>query len=172
MDTESSPPPLISGGASTTIARSFKEQPLAIKVLLNDPESPLGGNKACKLRPHLQQAQSAGYRGLLGFGGAYSNFILSLALAGRANGFATIGIIRGDEIPHLPQEKQSQVLAAAAAAGMQLHFVNRSTYRQRSSATMLASLVEQFPGFLIVPEGGSSIDAARACGPETLHTGS
>ena len=174
MDTESfapfewrnvsiSPSLLMSGGPTVT-AHSFEEQPLTFKVLLNDPESPLGGNKACKLRPYLQQAQSAGYRGLLGFGGAYSNFILSLALAGRANGFATIGIIRGDEIPDLPPEKQSQVLAAAAAAGMQLHFVNRSTYRQRSSATMLASLVEQFPGFLIVPEGGSSIDAARACG--------
>jgi len=114
-----------------SISPDILDQPLTIKALLNDPESPLGGNKACKLRPHLYQAQKAGHRGLLGFGGAYSNFILSLALAGRDAGLATVGVIRGDEIPNLPREQQSQVLAAASTAGMQLHYVSRSTYDSR-----------------------------------------
>jgi len=148
---------------SAKSGRNVLYQPLTIKALLNNPESPLGGNKACKLRPHLHQAQTVGYRGLLGFGGAYSNFILSLALAGRDAGLATVGIIRGDEIPGLPREQQSQVLAAASTAGMQLHYVSRSTYRERTNPAMLTELAEQFPGFMIVPEGGSSFDAARAC---------
>ena len=142
---------------------SYQAPSLTIKALLNDVESPLGGNKVCKLQPHLHQAHKGGYRGVLGFGGAYSNFILSLALAGRKANLATVGIIRGEEIPGLPVEQQSQVLAAAATAGMQLHYLDRPTYRQRSTAAMVTSLGEQFPGFLIIPEGGSTIEAARAC---------
>jgi len=63
----------------------------------------------------------------------------------------------------LPEERQSRVLSAAAAAGMQLHYVDRPAYRKRATTDMQVSLAQQFPDFLIVPEGGSSVAAARAC---------
>src|SRR5258708_19450707 len=65
---------------------------------LIDPELP--GNKWRKLKYNLDDARRQGHGTLLTFGGAYSNHIRATAAAGRRFGFATIGVIRGEE--HLP----------------------------------------------------------------------
>ncbi|MQA13354.1 MAG: 1-aminocyclopropane-1-carboxylate deaminase/D-cysteine desulfhydrase, partial [Pseudonocardiaceae bacterium] len=61
---------------------------------LIDPEIP--GNKWRKLEHNLLAAQRQGHITLLTFGGAYSNHIRAVAAAGRACGFRTIGVIRGE----------------------------------------------------------------------------
>lgn len=114
---------------------------------LIDPEIP--GNKWRKLRYNLAEAAAQGHDTLLTFGGAYSNHIRATAAAGHRYGFATVGIIRGEE--HRPL---NPVLAFAAARGMELRYVSRTAYRDKPVP----------PGrFYVLPEGGSNGLAVRGC---------
>jgi 1-aminocyclopropane-1-carboxylate deaminase len=120
------------------------------------PEIP--GNKWRKLKYNLTEARSQGQRTLLTFGGAYSNHIRATAAAGRAFGFATIGVIRGEE--HLPLNPS---LAYAVEKGMRLTYLDRTTYRRKSDTSVVARLGEEFGEFYLLPEGGSNALAVRGC---------
>ena len=123
---------------------------------LISPELP--GNKWRKLKYNLQAARREGYRVLLTFGGAYSNHIRATAAAGRAWGFATIGVIRGEE--HQPLNPS---LSYAAGQGMRLAYLDRSTYRAKAEPGVIAALRDRFGDFYLIPEGGSNGLAARGC---------
>jgi 1-aminocyclopropane-1-carboxylate deaminase len=120
------------------------------------PEVP--GNKWRKLQYNLAAAKAQGHNRLLTFGGAYSNHIRATAAAGALFGFATIGMIRGEE--HLPL---NPVLAAATADGMQLAYLDRSTYRAKSEAAVVQQLRERWGRCYVLPEGGSNDLAVQGC---------
>jgi 1-aminocyclopropane-1-carboxylate deaminase len=115
-------------------------------------------NKARKLKYNLLAAREAGASTLLTFGGAYSNHIRAVAAAGRAEGFATIGVIRGEE--HLPLNES---LAFAVSQGMQLTYIDRATYRAKDSVEVRRELERAFGEFFLIPEGGSNPAAVRGC---------
>ncbi|MGW2814881.1 1-aminocyclopropane-1-carboxylate deaminase/D-cysteine desulfhydrase [Streptomyces sp. NPDC001415] len=118
----------------------------------------LVGNKWRKLVLNLRAAAG---RPVLTFGGAYSNHLRATAAAGRLLGFPTIGVVRGDELAGRPLNPS---LAQCAADGMRLHFVDRSTYRRKSSPDVLAGLLESLcSDAYVVPEGGSNSLAVRGC---------
>ncbi|WP_245645785.1 1-aminocyclopropane-1-carboxylate deaminase/D-cysteine desulfhydrase [Pseudonocardia acaciae] len=117
----------------------------------------LSGNKWRKLKYQLVDARSRGATTLLTFGGAYSNHVRAVAAAGRRFGFATIGMIRGEEQPFNDQ------LAAAVADGMRLHYLDRATYRAKTAPDVLDGLRQKFGDFYLVPEGGSAPLALRGC---------
>ena len=56
----------------------------------------VSGNKYRKLKYNLQKAQSENYKGILTFGGAFSNHIAATAAAGLALNIPTVGVIRGE----------------------------------------------------------------------------
>lgn len=116
------------------------------------------GNKPRKLKYNLEKAHKAGASQLLTFGGAYSNHIRAVAAAGRAEGFATIGVIRGEE--HLPLNES---LAFAVSQGMRLMYLDRQTYRRKKSAEIRRFLEDCFGEFHLIPEGGSNPAAVRGC---------
>lgn len=122
------------------------------------PELP--GNKWRKLAPNLRAAAAAGERALLTFGGAYSNHLRATAAAGRLLGFATIGVVRGDELAGAPLNWS---LARCAADGMRLHFIDRARYRRRTDPEVLAELHDRFGAFRLIPEGGSNALATQGC---------
>lgn len=122
------------------------------------PELP--GNKWRKLHPNLRAVLDGGHRRLLTFGGAYSNHLRATAAAGRLLGIATTGVVRGDELAGRPLNPS---LAQAAADGMRLHFVDRTTYRRKDEPEVLAALLERLGPAYVVPEGGSNALAARGC---------
>lgn len=115
-------------------------------------------NKPRKLKYNLLAAHKAGASTLLTFGGAYSNHIRAVAAAGRAEGFATIGVIRGEE--HLPLNDS---LAFAVAQGMHLMYVDRESYRTKKSPGLRRFLESCFGEFFLIPEGGSNPKAVRGC---------
>ncbi|WP_328322121.1 pyridoxal-phosphate dependent enzyme [Kribbella sp. NBC_00382] len=130
-----------------------------VRVLLKrddlvHPEIP--GNKWRKLKYNLPAALEAGT--LLTFGGAYSNHLRAVAAAGRHYGFNTIGVVRGEE--HLPLNPS---LSAAVANGMRLTYLDRATYRLKTSSPVLSRLHQEFGDFYLVPEGGSNPAAVRGC---------
>jgi 1-aminocyclopropane-1-carboxylate deaminase len=117
------------------------------------------GNKWRKLAPNLAAARG---RPLVTFGGAYSNHLRATAAAGRLLGVSTLGIVRGQELAERPLNPS---LARCAADGMRLHFVDRSTYREKSDPEVLAALLDAAGAAdaYVIPEGGSNALAVRGC---------
>lgn len=116
---------------------------------LRHPDLP--GNKARKLKYNLRQARTEGQSRLLTFGGAYSNHLAAVAAAGRLYGFATIGLVRGEAHPVL-----NPTLARCVADGMELHYLDRATYRRRAEPAFLVEVQQQFGPAYLLPEGGTN----------------
>lgn len=128
----------------------FAEKQLKVFVIRTDLTHPhISGNKWYKLKYNLRAAQRQGATRIISFGGAYSNHIHALAYSANAFGIPSVGVIRGENV-------ENPTLSDARRWGMQLHFVDRASYRQRHSASWLAVLQREIgPGF-IIPEGGSN----------------
>jgi 1-aminocyclopropane-1-carboxylate deaminase len=118
----------------------------------------VNGNKWFKLKYNLLEAKEKNCTTLLTFGGAYSNHIYATAAAGNVLGFRTIGVIRGEE--RLPL---NPTLSFAVQQGMQLVYLNRESYRQRSTPALQEYLQQRFGEVFIIPEGGSNLNGVRGC---------
>ncbi len=116
----------------------------------------ISGNKWRKLKYNLLAAREAGETTLLTFGGAYSNHIHAVAGAAKEYGFKSIGIIRGEE--HLPL---NPTLAEAVKMGMEIHYLDRSTYRLKHTGAVIRKLQKQFGKFYLIPEGGTNALAIK-----------
>lgn len=137
----------------------WQEQGVALWVKREDLLHPhISGNKWRKLKYNLQEARQQDHHTLLTFGGAYSNHIAATAAAGKAYGFRSIGIIRGEE--HLPL---NPTLALATSCGMQLHYISREQYRLKSEPGFLQELRAQFGQVYVLPEGGTNLLAVKGC---------
>lgn len=113
------------------------------------------------MKYNLIQAREERLDTLLTFGGAFSNHIAATAAAGKAYGFKTIGIIRGEELAGRCLENPT--LAFAAAQGMNLNFVSRTDYRDKDTIPFTEALHEQHGSFYLVPEGGTNLYAVKGC---------
>lgn len=133
--------------------------------MLGAEEPVTGGNKWYKLKYNLQKARLLGAETLVTFGGAFSNHIAATARAGKAAGFKTIGIIRGEE-----SSASNITLKRAAADGMELYFVSRESYRQKNEAGFVERITGKRDWILIIPEGGSNELGVKGC-TEILETG-
>jgi 1-aminocyclopropane-1-carboxylate deaminase/D-cysteine desulfhydrase-like pyridoxal-dependent ACC family enzyme len=137
----------------------LQERQVALYIKREDLLHPeISGNKWRKLKYNLQEAKRLQHHTLLTFGGAYSNHIAATAAAGKAYGFATIGIIRGEE--HLPL---NPTLRFATSCGMQLQYISREKYKQKADPAFLQELSEQYGGPYILPEGGTNSLAVKGC---------
>ena len=116
----------------------------------------ISGNKWRKLKYNLIHVIENKYDTMLTFGGAFSNHIYAAAAAGKIFGIKTIGIIRGEE--HLPL---NSTLSFAVSCGMELHYLDRTTYRNRNDETFRNNLALKFGNPYIVPEGGSNMLALK-----------
>lgn len=121
----------------------------------------ISGNKFRKLKYNLEEAEKLGFKKILTFGGAFSNHIVAVAGAGAAFGFETIGVIRGEELIDKVQENPSLVFAQQN--GMQFHFVDRTTYRDKSDEKFIKSLNNLYGDFYLIPEGGTNQLAIKGC---------
>lgn len=121
---------------------------------LNHPN--VSGNKWWKLKYNLEEAKKLGYKTLLTFGGAYSNHIFSTAAAAHELGFESIGIIRGEEILPL-----NPTLTFAKRHGMELKYITREAYRQKTNPDFIESLHMEFGDFYLLPEGGTNALAVK-----------
>lgn len=114
------------------------------------------GNKWRKLKHNVVPALE--YGAVVTFGGAYSNHLLATAAAGHHFGFRTIGIVRGEE--HRPL---NDMLQRTVEYGMSLHYVDRSTYRNKTDPEFVTQLYSEFGDVYLIPEGGSNELAIRGC---------
>lgn len=112
------------------------------------------GNKWWKLRYNLTQAVRQNQSTILTFGGAFSNHIAATASACNILGLKSIGIIRGDFIDNL-----NPTLLRAKNEGMQLQFVDRETYRNKSNIDWKYIYSDCY----LIPEGGTNELAVKSC---------
>lgn len=115
------------------------------------------GNKFRKLKYNLLAAKAENKKTILTFGGAFSNHIAAVAYAGKANGFKTIGIIRGEEL--FDKVSDNPTLQWARDCGMQLEFVTRSNYQSKN----ITAFEDQLSDIYIIPEGGTNALAIKGC---------
>jgi 1-aminocyclopropane-1-carboxylate deaminase len=118
----------------------------------------ISGNKWYKLKYNIIEAVEQNYRTVISFGGAFSNHIHALAYAGKWAGLQTIGVIRGES-----HEPLNATLQFAVDQGMTLHYVDRMTYRLKTSDAFINRLIGQYGPSYVVPEGGSNSLAVKGC---------
>lgn len=130
----------------------LEEKSVQVLVLrLDQVHSEVSGNKFFKLRYNLEEAKKLGKKAILTFGGAFSNHIYATSSAAHLYGFQSIGIIRAEDA-----DLNNPTLAHAEKMGMQLHFVDRESYRQKNSPEFRQGLKDQFGDFYLIPEGGTN----------------
>ena len=127
-----------------------------LRIDLHDPDIP--GNKFWKLKYNIREMEDRGLDTMVSFGGAYSNHISALAAAGRKYGFKSVGIIRGEEL-----SGDNPTLAEAAKQGMELKFIDRTTYRDWKKGAVDLDEFLGMENYYLLPEGGSNALAVRGC---------
>lgn len=126
----------------------WNEKSISVDVLRLDKIHPIiSGNKWFKLRHYLQQAKQQQKKGILTFGGAWSNHLVAAAYAAKQAGLAAIGIVRGERPAELYASLQDVI-----RYDMQLQFVPRADFANASA--LMQKLHNQYPEYIIIPQGG------------------
>ena len=121
----------------------------------------ISGNKYRKLKYNIIHAKNKDYKGVISFGGAYSNHIAALAFAGKVNSLKTIGLIRGEEISN--KFSSNPTLKYAFECGMNFEFLSRETYKKRNSSSLTKHFLNKYPNYYILPEGGTNLLGVKGC---------
>ncbi|TWC42872.1 1-aminocyclopropane-1-carboxylate deaminase [Pseudomonas sp. SJZ079] len=116
----------------------------------------ISGNKWFKLAPHVQAAAAVGADGLISLGGAHSNHLHALAVAGRRFNFPTVGLLRGTA-------QDTPTVRDLLAFGMQLHWLGYGGYRARHRPGFWDEWGERYPALYPVAEGGGGLVGALGC---------
>ena len=136
------------------ISPLFDEKDIQVFVKRDDMIHPfISGNKWRKLKYNLENAINQNKTTLVTFGGAWSNHLLATAAAGASNGLKTIGFVRGDQV-------NNPVLSMCQLFGMKLHFVDRTSYKDKIN--LFDNSTYREIGYFI-DEGGSGAEAVLGC---------
>lgn len=119
----------------------------------------VSGNKWRKLKYFVAQFREKRNEGILTFGGAYSNHLLATAAYCAQESIPAVGIVRGDELT----VDSNETLRECAQLGMKLKFVSREEYLIKDDRSYKEYLIEEFPNYMIVPEGGSGYMGMLGC---------
>lgn len=119
----------------------------------------ISGNKWFKLKYHFEKFNAGNYRGLLTFGGAWSNHLVATAYACHLKKIKCVCIIRGEK-PQLLSTTLQQVLEF----GMELCFISRQLYKQKQNPELLEKILKDYPEYYIIPEGGAGPEGEKGAG--------
>ncbi|MEO7802860.1 MAG: 1-aminocyclopropane-1-carboxylate deaminase [Ginsengibacter sp.] len=129
----------------------WKSKKISCSMLrLDEVDKHVSGNKLFKLHFFLQQATRE-QKGILTFGGAWSNHLAATASACKKLNISCQGIIRGERSKAL-----SSTLQFCADEGMQLKFVDRTEYDNIKTGD---TLIDE--SHVIIPEGGYSFTGTQ-----------
>lgn len=117
----------------------------------------VSGNKWRKLIYNIALCKSDDYKGIITFGGAYSNHILACAAACHLYNLKAIAYIRGEELT----SSSNLLLAKCKELGMELLFVSRIVYATLKSNN--TSVEIDGSKYLSIPEGGANSKGILGC---------
>lgn len=132
----------------------FASAKQSVYMLRLDKMHPIiSGNKWYKLKYNLEDALQQKAKGILTFGGAYSNHLIATAAAANANGISSVAIVRGERNN---TKALNTVLTQCKDYGMDLHFVSREEYALKETDSFIEALNNQYPEYYFIPEGGAN----------------
>ncbi len=135
------------------IKDSLLEEGVTLAIKREDQIHPyISGNKWWKLKYNLLEAKKQGFNKILTFGGAYSNHIAATAVCAYLEGIESIGVIRGEEL----NPYSNETLQRASSNHMKLHFISRTTYKDKTSIAFINKLKSIYGDFFLIPEGGTN----------------
>lgn len=119
----------------------------------------VSGNKWRKLKYAIAFVKEKQAKGIVTFGGAFSNHLVATAKACQNSGLKSIGIVRGEEL----NEESNTTLQQCAAFGMELVFVPRASYTMRGDYEYQTCVKDSYQGYYLVPEGGAGFHGVIGC---------
>jgi len=138
----------------------WEKRSIRVLVKRDDLIDPyVSGNKWRKLKYIIELAMHQQRTGILTMGGAYSNHLLATAAACEQFGLKSIGLVRGEELTANSNEN----LQRCAAMGMELKFISRDEYSERNEKERQEIWKQQYPDYLLVPEGGATYHGLIGC---------
>jgi 1-aminocyclopropane-1-carboxylate deaminase len=141
-------------------AKQFVSKNVQVFVKRDDLiDKEVSGNKWRKLNYSIELANYQKKDGILTFGGAFSNHLLATAAACHKSGLKSIGVVRGDELT----KDSNANLKRCHELGMKLIFISRVEYQLRNEKITQEEWKEDFPTFLLVPEGGANYHGLIGC---------
>ena len=141
-------------------AKQFVSRNVQVFVKRDDLiDKEVSGNKWRKLNYSIELANYQKKDGILTFGGAFSNHLLATAAACNKSGLKSIGVVRGEELT----KDSNANLKRCHELGMQLIFISRVEYQLRNEKITQEEWKEDFPTFLLVPEGGANYHGLIGC---------
>jgi 1-aminocyclopropane-1-carboxylate deaminase len=141
-------------------AKQFVSKNVQVFVKRDDLiDKEVSGNKWRKLNYSIELANYQKKDGILTFGGAFSNHLLATAAACNKSGLKSIGVVRGEELT----KDSNANLKRCHELGMQLIFISRVEYQLRNEKITQEEWKEDFPTFLLVPEGGANYHGLIGC---------
>jgi 1-aminocyclopropane-1-carboxylate deaminase len=137
-----------------------REQQIQLFIKRDDLIHPsIQGNKWRKLRPLLESFHThSSARGIITFGGAFSNHLQAVAQAGALYGIETVGILRG-----IAADLSNPTLREASAAGMKLFPIPKKDYDAKLESSLVQEIGRSYPDHLVLPEGGATPEAVLSC---------
>ncbi|MFM6975810.1 MAG: 1-aminocyclopropane-1-carboxylate deaminase/D-cysteine desulfhydrase [Sphingobacteriaceae bacterium] len=133
----------------------FVQKGLSVFVKRDDLIHPqISGNKWRKLKYSIQKAELENKTHLVTFGGAFSNHLLATAAAAMHLGLKCTGIVRGEPV-------ENETLIQCRAMGMNLIFIDRETYRDKSG--YFEHHFQNDNQAYFINEGGASAEAVWGC---------
>lgn len=134
--------------------------PFSFDVKRDDLIDPLiSGNKWRKLKYNILHAKQLNKKGILTFGGAYSNHLIATAKTAKLHQLASIGIVRGEEL----SIHSNPTLMQCHELGMQLIFITRSAYKASTQEGCYPSYANKYPEYYLIPEGGNNYYGMLGC---------
>lgn len=117
----------------------------------------ISGNKYWKLFYNIKNYVESNPKNpfIITFGGAYSNHISATSYLAQLLKIKSLGIIRGEELAL--GYGDNPTLSFAHQNGMDFHFVNRETYRNKEQ--LKTEFKQRYPDAIIIEEGGTNSDA-------------
>ena len=142
----------------------FDKHNISVSMLRLDTIHPVvSGNKIFKLHYFLEEAKKSSHKLVITFGGSYSNHLAATAYACKSVGLKCIGFVRGEKPKNL-----SHTLQFCLQNGMQLEFINRSSYKKINvrkgscgEEEFLKALTKKYGDHTLIPEGGFSKNGAN-----------
>lgn len=117
----------------------------------------ISGNKIRKLKYNLQFCLDNSLKGIVTYGGAYSNHLLASAAAANLAGIKVIGRVRGNEL----NVESNAVLKRCNELGMSLEFLDRTFFSKIKNQNGIIEV--DGSSFLSIPEGGSNLSGVDGC---------
>lgn len=114
----------------------------------------VSGNKYRKLKYIIQDALVNQKKGIITFGGPFSNHIYATAAFAHLIELPSVGIIRGES------DLDNPTIHFAMQRGMKIHFVSRNDYKNQNSDTLLR-IISSYPDYMVIPEGGYHLLALK-----------